>query len=299
VNYYYARIKAGKSLVGGVSTGRPRKTTPKDDALIVRQVMKSRRASCPSIREELGFQSVSVRTVERRIMESGLFNSGWTKRKSFVSEVNRVKRVAWAKEHLNWSLAQWHSVIWSDESPFVLRYNRKTRCYRLKGDYYNPETMTGTVKHDAKLMVWGCFAAHGVGKLHRIQGIMVKEMYHQILIHQLRPSANILFPNGNYIFQQDNDPKHTAIIIRNYINNTNLPTMDWPAQSPDLNPIENLWSILDNTTKSRKPQNLEELFDVLNEAWKTLPVDRLTQLVDSMPDRCRQVIESKGYPIRY
>ena len=86
-------------------------------------------------------------------------------------------------------------------------------------------------------MVWGCFAAHGVGDLHRIRGIMVKEDYHQILIHHMRPSAARLFPSGPYTFQQDNDPKHTAHIIRNYFNNQGIDVLDWPSQSADMSQI--------------------------------------------------------------
>jgi hypothetical protein len=187
----------------------------------------------------------------------------------------------------------------TDESPFTLRYNRRTRCYNLKGEKYNPETMTGTVKHDKKVMVWGCFTASGVGHLHRIDGIMDAKMYKQILIHHMRPSVRDLFGNGHYIFQQDNDPKHTSNTVKTYIRNARLPVMDWPAQSPDLNPIENLWSILDKNTSARKCQSLEELYEHLKTAWYKLPVEVLTNLADSMPARCRQVIASKGYPIKY
>ena len=129
---------------------------------------------------------------------------------------------------------------------------------------------------------------------------MVKEDYHQILIHHMRPSAARLFPSGQYTFQQqDNDPKHTAHIIRNYFNNQSIDVLDWPAQSADLNPIENLWSILDIKCKNRKPQSEEELFNILQEAWNALTVQELTDLVDSMPRRCAAVIASNGFPTKY
>ena len=115
----------------------------------------------------------------------------------------------------------------------------------------------------------------------------------------MRPSAARLFPSGQYTFQQDNDPKHTAHIIRNYFNNQDIDVLDWPAQSADLNPIENLWSILDIKCKNRKPQSEEELFNILQEAWNALTVQELTDLVDSMPRRCAAVIASNGFPTKY
>ena len=73
----------------------------------------------------------------------------------------------------------------------------------------------------------------------------------------------------------------------------------WYSQSPDLNPIENLWSYLDWTLRDRKCGNLDELWQALQEALKSLPVDYLTKLVDSMPSRLQAVINADGYPTKY
>ena len=126
----------------------------------------------------------------------------------------------------------------------------------------------------------------------------------------MRPSLATLFPDGDGIFQQDNDPKHTCNIVKNYLNNQNilqfteLPFGEdgyfrWPAQSPDLNPIENLWSIIDQRIKNRRPAGKEELFQIVQEAWNNLDMALLTKLVDSMPDRCAAVLANNGYPTKY
>jgi len=259
----------------------------------------SRRTSCHKICEDLSFLNISVRTIRRRIVESGEFISAGTKKKPFVSPQNRAIRVQWCRDRINWTREQWRKVVYSDESPFVFRYNRRIRCYRRVGEKYNAECMQGSVKHDSKIMVWGCFAAHGVGDLFRIRGIMVKEAYRLILIRHMRRSATRLFPDGDFIYQQDNDPKHTAHVVRNYLANARINVLPWPSQSPDLNPIENLWSILDERCKHRRPQSEEELFEILQTGWNELSAETLSGLVDSMPRRCAEVIASRGFSTKY
>lgn len=155
------------------------------------------------------------------------------------------------------------------------------------------------MKHEAKINVWGCFSRTNVGKLHQIDGIMAKDIYNIILQDQMLPSKMHLFPDNNCIFQQDNDPKHTANINKLFVEQNNIPTFNWPSQSPDLNPIENLWAILDSTCRNRDCKNAAELFETLQNAWNSLPVDILRRLVDSMPRRCADVIKSKGWPTKY
>ncbi len=85
-----------------------------------------------------------------------------------------------------------------------------------------------------------------------------------------------------------------------YLKEKNIPQLvDWPPQSPYLNPIENLWSILDRNLQDRNPNNEGELFQQLTEGWQQLGVDLLTRLVDSMPRRIQMVLEAGGSHIPY
>ena len=108
-----------------------------------------------------------------------------------------------------------------------------------------------------------------------------------------------LAPHGNFIFQHDNDPKHTAIVVKSYIRDNQITTLQWPSQSPDLNPIENLWSILDNRTKLRRPQTEEQLFQILKTEWESFGIELLQTLSDSMPRRLQAVIDNNGWPTKY
>ena len=91
---------------------------------------------------------------------------------------------------LHYTIEQWSNFLWSDESPFVLRFCQKTRCWRLSSERNCTFAITGSVKHDEKIMVWGCFAAHGVGELVLIDGIMDQYQYIEILRTAVRRSAD-------------------------------------------------------------------------------------------------------------
>ena len=128
--------------------------------------------------------------------------------------------------------------------------------------------------------------------------MLTKERYRQILIRQMRPSARRLH-GDNFIFQHDNDPKHTANIVTNYLQNQHIEIFFWPRQSPDSSPIENFWAEFNRKVNKRACQSEEKLFECLKGAWKNLSDDFLHKLVKSMPGRCRKVIKSRGIPVTY
>jgi len=184
--------------------------------------------------------------------------------------------------------------MWTDESPFVARFHGRRRVWRLHNERFNPLTTQATIKHDIKINVWGAFSLHGIGIIEEIKGIMDKEMYLDILENAMILSADMLYGREDWQLQQDNDPKHTARVVKAWMTHNNVPLLPWPAQSPDLNPIENLWSILDASCKDRKCNMASKLFAILRDAWGTLDKSLLESLVNSMHDRCQAVIEAKG-----
>lgn len=169
------RIKRKFEATGSVDrtpgSGRPKITTDRDNRMIVRAIKINHDITAEEIKEVVGIQNPSERTIRRRIAEVSEFKSYWKTKKPFISERNRAIRVEWAKERVNWPLERWRKWVFSDESPYVLRFASRSRVWRTQNDRYARWATKATVKHDKKINVWGAFTAAGVGILHRIQGI--------------------------------------------------------------------------------------------------------------------------------
>ena len=244
---------------------------------------------------------VSKSTICRALKATGLISAFETK-KPFLNSEARTKRLKWAKEHEHWDVSRWRRVFFTDESPFALRFQGRQRIWRSPNEKYHPECVKGIIKHDGKINVWAGFSYNGVGAFHRVEGIMVKEQYLSIVDKVGLPSALALLGN-RCIWLQDNDPKHTSNIVKEFFAEQRelgiCYLLDWPSWSPDLNPIENLWHHVDVIAKARTCNNKEDLFRELEKAWESISVDYLRKLVDSMPARIQAVIKAKGGNTKY
>lgn len=107
------------------------------------------------------------------------------------------------------------------------------------------------------------------------------------------------FMSKGWIFQQDNDPKHASVHVREWFQRKKVEVMQWPAQSPDLNPIENLWDAVERRIRDRSYSNQHELFAAIQSAWSDIPKSIIDRLIDSMKRRCEEVIKNFGYATRY
>ena len=124
---------------------------------------------------------------------------------------------------------------------------------------------------------------------------MEQVQYRNIML----PSAEICFGTDAWIFQQDNDPQHTANATKAQFVDNSVPVMEWPSQSPDLNPIENLWSILEQRSKKRRVNTKEGFIAELRKEWNELYEDLLFTLSDSIPRRIEAVLAVNGWMTKY
>lgn len=147
-------------------------------------------------------------------------------------------------------------------------------------------------------MLWGCFSASGVGPIVWIQGKMNAADYTDVLQNKMLPFAEDEMPL-KWEFMQDNDPKHSARSVKTWFQQNEVLVMEWPSQSPDLNPIEHLWGVLKNKIGSFKSKNKQELWEKIQETWYSIPPEVCANLVGSMNRRCQEVIKMKGSSTKY
>lgn len=148
-------------------------------------------------------------------------------------------------------------------------------------------------------MVWGSFSAAGPGCLHFIEGTMDQHAYLSILKTYLPRSVDKLTLRSDWRFYQDNDPKHKAYKVRSWLLYNCPHVIETPPQSPDINPIENLWNYLDAKVREHEISSKTELKSALLEEWEKIPPSFCEKLVQSMPNRLKMIVKNNGLHTKY
>ena len=211
-------------------------------------------------------------------------------------------RMDWCQRHHRWTNQQWASVMFSDESRFVLDFHdRRIRVWRRRGERYQPPA---TVAHNryggGSVMVWAGICMNDRTDLHICQDNITGLYYRDNIIEPIVvPFAQRHGPD--FIFQDDNARPHRARVVQDHLQMQHIRTLPWPAMSPDLSPIEHLWDLLTRRVQQRPaaPQTLQQLAQALQQEWQRIPQDNIRRLICSMKRRCNACLAANGGPTRF
>uniref|UniRef100_A0A8C4HES9 Transposase n=1 Tax=Dicentrarchus labrax TaxID=13489 RepID=A0A8C4HES9_DICLA len=280
-------------------SGRPRKTTAREDRLLARKSKASPFSTAAELHQAWSPQvPVSTRTVCRSLSRNGL-HGRISAQKPALNKRQLKKRVAFAKAHSllkGWTLEKWQKVDFSDESLVELHHSRCKYCRRPTGARMDPRFTQKTVKFGGgKIMVWGYIQYGGVREICRVEGNINSLKCQEVL-------ATSYIPNHKrgQILQQDGAPSHTSISTSKFLKAKKIKVLqDWPAQSPDMNIIDHVWGRMKEEAWKAKPKNLDELWEACKTAFFAIPDDFINKLYESLSNRMDAVLQAHGSHTRY
>lgn len=286
-------------MVSRPRSGRPRCTTPRDDFAMVRAIKKQPFMTSADVRAELPSVNVSLRTIRRRLCDEFQLRSRRAARKPLLNSMQVKKRLQFCQKYKKWTAKEWSRVMFSDESMFCQFGTHLSRVRRPVGTRYDRRYTVSTMKHPQKIMVWGCFSGTGRGSLHFMKPneIVNAKKYIEIIAAKLPTVMSI---HNSMVFQQDGAPCHTAKVVQKWLKDHKIDVLEWPGNSPDLNPIENLWELMKRRVASKCPRNMQDLIYWLKITWcRDVTPELCQKLAYSMPNRINSVIKNKGQPTKY
>ncbi len=220
VQYTTKRFKELKTFENRHGRGRPVLLNEKESRALKIHCLRNRTKPLSLLTAEINLTrsvKVSISTVRRSLKKWGLFGRV-AATKPLLRKANIKKRLAWTREHKNWTLAQWYRVLFTDETKSeIFGNNRRAYVRSRTGERYLNTCLKPSIKHGGgSVLAWGAISAQGVSPLKRIIGTMDKKYYHNILQRHAIP-AGLKLIGENFVFQEDNDPKHASAYCRNYL----------------------------------------------------------------------------------
>lgn len=284
--------------------GKKRKTTRNQDRFLVISALRRRTSTASDLQNELRMADgveISDQTVRNRLREHNL-RARRPMRALRLQIHHRQARLRFGLEHVNWQLRHWRRTLFTDESRFSLTScDGRVRVWRRPGERTDrPNILEYDRSGLGSVMVWGGISLESRTELLIVQGPLNAVRYVQdILAQEVVPAAERMGPD--FLLMHDNARAHVAEFTINFLEDRGIAVMNWPAISPDLNPIEHLWDMLERRIRKRLrvPQNLQGLADALVEEWRNIPQQDIRKLVRSMPHRCQSVIDAHGGHTRY
>ena len=295
VRQFLKRFSLYKTIARKPGSGLPPKLSPAVQELIEDAMRKDDETTATQLQALLASQSIymSLATIVRSRLELG-----WTYRGSaycqLIRQANKQKRCDWAQTYLH---DDFENVIWTDETTVQLEAHRRY-CYRKDGEKPLPKPQA---KHPVKVHVWAGISKKGATKICIFDGIMDATLYCEILEKTLIPFVlEVFHPPTTHRFMQDNDPKHTSRAAQEFYATHGINWWKTPAESPDLNPIENLWhEMKEYMRREIKPKTKEELVHGLMNFWETVDKYKCCRYINHLNKVIPKVIEVHGEPTGY
>ena len=224
--------------------------------------------------------------------------------KPFLSDRHVTARLNWCTARQQWTTEKWSTVAFSDESSFTLRpIKNHSRVWRTFGTRYETENIVPTFKSgNASLCIWGMFSAYGRSPLVRVYGTLNQFKYIDILKNNVLQLKNAhCCRNLEFTYQHDGCGPHRAKKVSKFLEANGVDVLPWPAQSPDLNPIENVWAMMKRQLRMlpKYPTTADALFEELCNIWNRLSDEYFVKLSHSMVNRCNEVINVRGNSCKY
>ncbi|GFU05549.1 transposable element Tc1 transposase [Trichonephila clavipes] len=284
--------------------GRVRSTTPAEDRYIVLSAKKNRRTTAQQVANKFlaaSGKQISQKTVARRL-RGGLY----ARRPVVCVPFTRQHRTAclqWCREHLNWTEQDWACVLFSDESRFSLSSDcRRQLIWHESGTAYRPKNIQEKDRYPTcSIMVWAGIMINGRTCLHVVaNGTMTGQRYiDEVLLPHVRLFRGAV--GDKFVFMDDNATCYRTLAVQDCLDSEGIQRLVWPARSPDLNPIENVWDALGRQVPGRNypPTNKNTLIRALTEEWDKLPQQLLDNVVQSMVRRVECCTTLHGVHIPY
>lgn len=285
-------------------SGRPRKTTAREDRSLLRLCRNDRMKPASRLRMEwVRHRNVPV---TRKLVNNRLFKAGLPARRPLrkpnLLPRHRRARLQWVRRHRNWHVAHWEHVIFSDEVRFLLyRQDGRIKVRRQVGEALREDCILPRVQGGGGgVTFWGAFHSRRKCELYVLDGHMNQDQYIHVLDTVLLPFARQDF-RANFVYQDDNATAHRARRVVQFLDNENVERMEWPALSPDMNPIENLWADMSRMLgdMDNQPTNLAELTQAVIACWRDIPQETLRHYVEGMPRRVRALQLARGGHTKY
>ena len=293
------KLGAERSLKNSPGAGRPPKSSLQDVKLIVRAIKKEPFLTAVKIKRRLSLDHLSVRRIQEILVKAG-YPARKAARKPLLTPAMMEKRLKFATDHLDMTEEEWLDIMFTDESSFKLIRGVAKTVRRGKGDRFDNRFTVKTVKHPGSVMVWAGFDGRGgragMRFLPKNVTMNTKEYLDTLEAHMLPWYQG----RGNTRFLQDGAPCHKSRKSMAWLAENGVDVMDWPGNSPDLNPIENMWNMMKGRLEEKQVTSVEMLKKEIIAIWVTeVSQEYCETLARSMPCRLAKVIEMKGGHTKY